>query len=821
MNIATNRAPTGHLTAHFLAVLLVLSVTVGPAEEDGAPTPWSGTRRWIGPEWHAGPLQDWQVLGGRLQATPRGGARRFAHLVTRVLERPADGFRLAATVSTVGQSGPENEPAAGLALGTKGTPAHLLHAAVYPDTFYPAALTQGGYLRLGDQTLPLALSSGTPVRLVLTGERADAGRVRLILVAASPQGRELGRLQSVEPENRLRGVVGLFAWKHIKNAPATPDPEVFATFDDFALDGAAIENHPENAFGPVLWTQYTCANGLLRLQAQFPPLEADDMQNAVLELRQADGAWLKKADAPIEPASSTALFEVTDWNARGAVPYRVAYTWNGRMHYWEGLIRSEPDPNTPWKLGLFSCDVGTLFPLAELIRAVREQDPDMLFFAGDQFYEHFGGFGYTRYPREVARLDYLRKWYLFGWTNRHLLKDRPAVIIPDDHDVFQGNIWGQGGRAIPGQPEPPPNQVDTAKGGYAMAPDWVRLVERSQTGHLPPPADPRPVDRGIGVYFTAFPYGGVSFAVLEDRKFKVGPASEEARAGDTTLLGDRQIEFLDRWALDWRGGATMKVILSQTIFAQPVTHAGEKLTRHKQIKDNNAWPIAGRNRALAAIRRSGAFSLHGDQHLALQMRHGLEEWEDAGVAFMGPATVAGYPRAWWPAGEPSAQPAGDKLLGHHSDDFGNKMTIDAVANPTDPSGWPKDPIGVAMAKGSGYAIIAFDPPRQTMTTHCFPLPYPIDPARVENGQYKGWPLKFSAAQNDGRKPVGFLPELTFDTDDPVVGIFDLEAGELLYARRIRGRTFAPPVFAPGRYEVRSGTASPERSEGVFLFPATP
>lgn len=804
-----------------LAAILLLPATAGWTAEDAAPSPWTGTRRWLGPEWYAGPLQDWQVVDGRLQATPRGGARRFAHLTTRVIARPASGFRLATTVSTAGKFGPENDPAAGLALGTKGTPDSPLHAAVYPDVYYPAALTHGGHLRLGDQTLPLGLPSGTPVRLALAGEAADAGKVRLTLVATSPDGEELGRMESVEPVNRLRGVAGVFAWKNTKNDLAAAEPPVFATFDGFTLDGAAVEKLPENAFGPILWTQYTYADGLLRLQAQFPPLEPDDAQKAVLEFQQEDGSWLKKAEALIEPASSTALFEIKDWNAQRVMPYRVGYEWNGGTHYWEGSVRAEPDPTKPWNLGLFSCDHGGLFPLAELVKEVRERDPDMLFYAGDQFYEHFGGFGYTRYPHEVARLDYLRKWYLFGWTNRHVLKDRPAVIIPDDHDVFQGNIWGQGGRPIPGQPVPPPNQVDTAKGGYAMAPDWVNLVERSQTGHLPPPADPRPVEQGIGVYFTAFPFGGVSFAVLEDRKFKVGPASDEAREGKTSLLGDRQVEFLDRWALDWRGGATMKVVLSQTIFAKPVTHAGEKLTRNKQDKDSNAWPVAGRNRALAAIRRSGAFSLHGDQHLALQMRHGLDEWEDAGVAFMGPATVAGYPRAWWPDGEPAAQPPMDKLLGRFPDDFGNKMTIDAVANPTDPSGWTKDPTALAMAKGSGYAIVRFDPAVQTLTTHCYPLPYPIDPARLEKGQYKGWPLTFSAARNDGRKPVGSLPALTFDIDDPVVGVFDQASGEVVYARRIKGRTFAAPVFAPGRYEVRSGADTPNRSAGVFAFPAQP
>ena len=29
------------------------------------------------------------------------------------------------------------------------------------------------------------------------------------------------------------------------------------------------------------------------------------------------------------------------------------------------------------------------------------------------------------------------------------MKDRPSVVIPDDHDVYHGNIWGLGGGPVP------------------------------------------------------------------------------------------------------------------------------------------------------------------------------------------------------------------------------------------------------------------------------------------------------------------------------------------------------------------------------------
>ena len=57
------------------------------------------------------------------------------------------------------------------------------------------------------------------------------------------------------------------------------------------------------------------------------------------------------------------------------------------------------------------------------------------------------------------------------------------------------------------------------------------MVQRQQSWHLPDPVDPAPVDRGISVYFTRLRVGGVDFAILEDRKFKTGPAGKIPQMG--------------------------------------------------------------------------------------------------------------------------------------------------------------------------------------------------------------------------------------------------------------------------------------------------
>ena len=68
-------------------------------------------------------------------------------------------------------------------------------------------------------------------------------------------------------------------------------------------------------------------------------------------------------------------------------------------------------------------------------------------------------------------------------------------------------------------------------GGYFYDKDYVKMVERAQTNHLPDPYDSTPIDQGIGVYYTNLQLGGIDFAIIEDRKFKSGPNGKIPQQG--------------------------------------------------------------------------------------------------------------------------------------------------------------------------------------------------------------------------------------------------------------------------------------------------
>ncbi|CAN0416705.1 unnamed protein product, partial [Laminaria digitata] len=603
-----------------------------------------------------------------------------------------------------------------------------------------------------------------------------------------------------------------------------------AWFNDWRVDGTKLENHPNRNAGPVLNTQYTLDQNILKMTAQMMPVAADDAQQVRLEL-QENGSWQEVATSTIITPGYTVPFRVENWAKTADVPYRVSYDYktadgSSQPYAFEGTVRKDPidqetvsvagftgNHNTARGVegGFFRWEDHVWFPHNDIVNNVKQQDVDVLFFSGDQVYE---GASPTFPDRANAHLDYLYKWYLWGWAFNDITKDRPTITIPDDHDVYQGNIWGNGGPAV---------AVDHM-GGYVMPADWVKMIERTQTSHLPDPYDPTPIQQGIGVYYSDMTYGRIGFAILEDRKFKSGCdglvpghigrpdhfAQENFHPSmvdlpELNLLGDRQLTFLEDWASNWRG-QDMKLAVSQTVFANMATHHGPNLMRLFADLDSNGWPKKGRDNALHELRRGFAFMLAGDQHLSTIVHHGIESHDDAGYSFCVPSIANFYPRGWMPEGEGANRPADAPAhYGQHSDAFGNFVTVYGATNPTGLTGISTgvQPLDL-HDKMPGYGIVRFNKSDRTITMENWPR-Y-ADPMIADKAtQYEGWPKTIGMEENYGRKAVAYLPELQISgMDNAVVQVVEDRTQEVVYTLRINGSNFQPKVFAQGSYTVHVG-----------------
>ncbi|MFM1871271.1 MAG: hypothetical protein RL398_693, partial [Planctomycetota bacterium] len=420
---------------------------------------------------------------------------------------------------------------------------------------------------------------------------------------------------------------------------------------------------------------------VLKLSAQLFPLLTGEPMVARLEVADDDGIWQEVATATVQYPGWDAQFRVDGWDANRDHKYRVRH---GDAATFAGVVRKDPRERNDLKIALLSCNSSrTVGPRDEIVQALRAADPDLLFFAGDQTYRH---------------TEHTTGWIEFGLQFRDVIRDRPTITIPDDHDVGHPNVWGEGGvRAM---------KATGADGGYYYPAAYVNMVQRQQTAHLPDPVDPAPVEQGIGVYFTNYLLGGVDFAILEDRKFKTGPQGTIPQLGPRPdhitdpsydrsaidlegleLLGERQLSWLDRWAKD-TAGVRAKGVLSQTAFCGAVHLHGDPSNRLLADLDSNGWPQTGRKEELRLIKQAGAVHLCGDQHLAVVVQHGIDDYRDGPFAFTSPALVNTiYGRWWHPEDEqPGANPVPGSPLpwtGDYEDGLGNKITMLAYANPED------------------------------------------------------------------------------------------------------------------------------------------
>lgn len=547
----------------------------------------------------------------------------------------------------------------------------------------------------------------------------------------------------------------------------------------------------------VAFALYTQDRGVLKLTAQLYPLKPDEPREARLEL-QREGGWTEAAKVPLSMPGWSAHFRIEKWDATKDVPYRVRH---GEKAMFEGVIRRDPVDKDVIVVANMSCNSSrTTGQRPEIIENLKAQNPDLLFFAGDQTYRH---------------TEHTAGWIEFGLQFRELMRDRPTISIPDDHDVGHPNLWGENGKLS--------RRKDNADGGYFYPVEYVNQVQRQQSWHLPDPVDPAPVERGITVYFTSLRIGGVDFAILEDRKFKSGPEGKIPQMGPRPdhindpnydpktvdvpglqLLGERQEKFLRTWAQEWTG-AQMKAVLSQTAFCGAVHLHGKTADRLLADLDCNGWPQTPRNRALEEIRRAWAVHLCGDQHLAVVVKNGIEEFGDAPYGFTSPALVNTiYGRWWHPLDEkPGPNPVPGSPLpwtGDFKDGLGNKISMLAYANPPD--------INDEKQRADGYGIARFDKRKRTITFECWPRF--SDAKQGDKAQFPGWPITVAMDANDGRKVAGHLPELVFTgAANPVVQVIAEATGDILYTVRVAGDRFQPRVYAAGKYTVKIGRDRPD------------
>jgi alkaline phosphatase D len=780
-----------------------------------------GEADWLGADYYANPMQDWKLSNGRMECRVAGGDRNVYLLTSELREQKGD-FQMKVRLGALDVEAVRNSPGwVGFRLGIKSYFRHYKDAAVR-GIGLNVGISQGGMLFIGQPEKGPVLDDWKDLTLTV--------RLRGEWLELEAGEKKMSQLMPEVWLPWLSGGVALVCNSGSLPVPPAPVTEpLLATapkpgtarggnwrwwFRDWSLSGAKVTKRPERAWGPILFNQFTVSRGVMKMTVQMAPGQSD--------------VTLHLGAKPVLPAvwhadSATAHFRVEKWNEAEAVAYVLRC---GQQEY-KGNIPANPKNKEKVVVASLTCQNDFGYPHAEIARNVEKLQPDLLLFTGDQLYERNGEYGIQRKPFTAARLDYLRKWNLFGWAWGHLTRNIPCVCLPDDHDVYHGNLWGASGRRAE---YPNGNEQDQQggqdSGGYTMPLNWVSMVERSQTSHLPDPADPTPLDGGMRSYFTQLEWGGISFALMEDRKFKSAPSTllpeakirngwsknpawDARKSGDAEgaqLLGLPQEAWLARWAEDWKDDTWMKCAVSATIFCNlatlpldstddsvtpgmPVYPVGAWAPRDKLVQDHdsNGWPQTPRKRAVGLLRSCLAVHLAGDQHLGSTVQYGVDADSDASWALCAPAISNLWPRRWFPPGEPR------RMFGAFQDGFGNRINVKAVANPHQ---YGHRPFAL-HDRACGFSVVEFH--RATHRIRLVNWPRWADVAVASEKPYPGWPLEIDQMEN-GLSATAW--ELRGNT--PFAGLVSVRtlSGQHVWTCRLAKPRATLPVWQPGEYVVK-------------------
>ena len=738
--------------------------------------PWSRThdRVWLGGHIWANPMEDWCVRDGGAECLSTGGGRSVHSLTHQVTKSGSITMAVTLTRLEIGKS----DGGAGFRIGIRSEiDEHRSNCFVQKGL---NAGWQGDQLVLGPKNI--AIKNGNAInqiRLTLNGvPEGDQCRLTLTAIAVDT-GAEVGSVtHDVETKELLgnvsiannftAGAVG--AAKKGKNK--SDDAAVGRyRFQEWTLEGDAFTITTANQFGPLLWSMYSLSDSrtnegfVMKISAITGPMGTNDSSLVELQVKR-DGMWKSLGAATLDPDAWVATFRISNWDEKTATPYKLIYREQHRdgtqtPNEWTGTIKANP-VGRPMRMAALTCQNDYGFPYAPIANNVAKLDPDLVFFSGDQIYESHGGFGIIREPAGPAILNYLRKFYQFGWSFREVMRNAPTLCLPDDHDVFQGNVWGEGGKKMDVG-----DSGASSKGGYLEPARMVLAVHKTNVAHHPDAFDPTPVQQGISVYYGDMVYGGVSFAIIADRQWKSGPERVDTGGGradhvpnpqfDTltldkpglVLLGVRQEEFLKKWAQDWRGH-TLKALLSQTVFVNAATHHGGFHDFLKADLDSGGWPQTPRNNAIDILRPSMALHINGDQHLTSLIQYGVAKHRDSNWSFCTPAIAAGYPR-WWRPDElnmphQNRPKHGLDNTGEFLDGLGNKAYVFAIGNPE--VGKAPNRYDKAHEKGSGFGFITFDTEKKTYFIESFRFLIDVSDSKSTN-QFPGWPVTIQQTENRG------------------------------------------------------------------------
>ena len=779
-------------------------------------------RRWVGADFWANRLQNWEVKNGKIYCS-RSEELSTLHLLTHEMQSSKGSSEINFEIGRNELAAKDTAARAGIIVGLSDESLNYKARAMIQRF----TLNEDGVWigikgnRLFAQDLPTSKILCN-ADVAANFKSKESLKIRLLI----------SRTKNNEPRIYLyvddRFVQEIVITNENKNGNIALSVGSTKAGSEFYFNKLSVSNlavKKERAFGPISTCLYTLNDNVLNFSAQLMPINHHENDSVVIEL-QHDNKWLKLATVAVQ--DNQARLRDVIWNHSKAISYRACLKRGDVLvgNFYEGVIATPNKTSNEVRIAALSCnaiyaisqqymDYKSIWTPYELLeQKYKELQPDLLFFLGDQMYEA------RPMPLEtdatLLETDYNYRWLLWCLEMNDLTRNLPTIIMMDDHDYLQGNLWGDGARLA--DKEVPANlpahylshedDWQTDNGGFVMDVDFLNRAQMLQTGHLPKTYSKS--DNRINNYFTTLNFNGVGMAILEDRKFKSAPLKalpnvpsivgislsdsisvDSLKNNEAVLLNDEQLKMLNDWSVEWKR-QDMKLVFTQSVYAclssvrrGYVPYLSDNITvnntsaiaaRLAKDMDANGWPKNGRDTALKVIRKSAALIVGGDQHFPSISQQGINDWKDAAYTLTVPALSNAYPRFFMPD---SLDFYGNN---NYKDGFGNKVSMLSYSNPV-----KKDSMPMWYEGAPGFGFIVCDKAAKTYSMRFMDFANPStfeyeQKIKVADNAYSSSPYKTKTIKVKAVNPLLILKD---------------ENGKVLYS--LRGNNLQLNVPAAGKY----------------------
>ena len=301
--------------------------------------PSNVTRPWVAPEIWTTPMMDWQLNDGRIEVV-QGGRGHDLQLLTHQMRSGNGRFSMSVRTGSLRDPSQENSlGATGFRFAVTGAMPEEYRSNLFGSNGVNAGVTTDGRLFVGNKFSSSSIDAShlEDIRLEIEincrGVNAEA---TIKALPGTGSGSALGEFSASIKSDPLIGNIGLFCGPIDNSGQSNASRRAGGSgdfrfwFRDWSVSGNKIKEKKAQTFGPLLWSQYTTTDNILKMTAHIAPIGRGENKTVVLSLKDGDN-WKSVQSGSIDPLSRTAHFRIEDWDSSKDVEYRLSFNWISAM----------------------------------------------------------------------------------------------------------------------------------------------------------------------------------------------------------------------------------------------------------------------------------------------------------------------------------------------------------------------------------------------------------------------------------------------------------------------------------------------------------